>query len=371
MKQATPSDRIILVDLIRSLSIVLVLTAHLGFARRSQGLDHAVRPIWNVLVQNGGYGVSLFFVLSGFLITRILVTASPSLDSIALPQFYFRRVGRILPLLSLMVLLGLIALITQGQRYDYFFLTGGTVHQLLLAIATFTFNWYDIWRQRVGPPIGHYWNVLWSLSVEEQFYVFYPIFLKKLGSLKKVALALIVVVVAGPLYRWEVYRIAPDDYFLSLCGSFGAFDQIALGALLFFLTRTTDSWMQRHKQAAAGILCAGMFVLITGYLRTNMFSGHDRILGPTILALGLFLVLWAGLSFEIKRSRGWILVCLPGELSYGMYLLHYAVLIVAWPFFRHPNPWMALVWFLLANTGVAFLSYTFFEKPANLWIRRR
>jgi peptidoglycan/LPS O-acetylase OafA/YrhL len=90
-----------------------------------------------------------------------------------------------------------------------------------------------------------------------------------------------------------------------------------------------------------------------------------------MIAGGMLLFLWGGLSFEIKHSAFWKIVCLPGELSYGIYLLHSMVLYLVWNYLNLTNPWASFCLYLAANTALAQLSGLFFERPANYWTRRQ
>ncbi len=148
-------ERIASVDLVRLVSILVVFAVHLhasGLVRLPE--SSLARTAWLYFARNGSYGVSLFFVVSGFVITRTILRRSPSLAGIGLRDFYTRRAGRILPLLGLVVVLGAAALVLVPSgsprsdfclraplaRFDAVFWT---------SILTFSFNWLRIARE--GP----------------------------------------------------------------------------------------------------------------------------------------------------------------------------------------------------------------------------
>jgi peptidoglycan/LPS O-acetylase OafA/YrhL len=174
-------------DGLRALSIALVLLAH---ARRTRGF-----PAWlssPALTDHGALGVQIFFVISGFLITSLLLTEKARTGTISLSLFYARRTLRIFP--PFYVFLGVLAVC---KYWGGFHLQWSN----LLAAAVYTMNYVSngVWIT------GH----IWSLSVEEQFYLVWPLALKLAGRKRALRLAA-TLAVASPLFCLALYLMNGD-----------------------------------------------------------------------------------------------------------------------------------------------------------------
>ncbi len=377
----TSAGRIPLIDGARSLSILLVLAAHLADMRFTLGIDtHAAlsgySPTWMLLQRNGFYGVSLFFLLSGFLITKVLVRDEQDFSQLDVRDFYVRRAARVLPLLLLTCLTALSLFLFIAERpplFQYLFQRNPPTAGLWASVATFSFNWYRIWFDSLPRHfVGLHWGLLWSLSIEEQFYLAYPWLLKSLKNLKSVTLALGSIILLGPLSRWLCYRVWPENRLLCLTNSFGAFDLIAMGCLLYFLHRKTNERLRQTPALALTIVISGIALFAAAYRFTDIWdiSRPDVIFGPSLLDAGLFLVLWGGLSFDLSGWRWLRLAGMPGEWSYGLYLWHGMILFAAYAFLIRWSPWTSFGWFVAINCAIGWLSFVAFERPANQWIRQ-
>ncbi len=369
-------DRLVAVDLLRTLSIAIVLSAHLAFTRNLVNPQFAYRdsqtPSWHLFAQNGGYGVSIFFVISGFLITRILMLDKTPMLGHAVQRFYIRRVARILPLLLLVTLVGAgmycaPAKSLQRLRLIYYFPLGS--HFLWVSIATFWFNWYRILTEQHLNAFGLHWGILWSLSVEEQFYLLYPLFVKHLRSLRRLGMLLLAVIILGSCFRVWIWLIRPDNYLLSLTGSVGDFDQIAMGCLLYIVWNRYAKHLRQNKIFSATLAVAGLLLMATIFIKTSLYTSAHRTFGPTLIVLGAFLFLLGILAFDIPQNRLSRTLCLPGKVSYGMYVWHPTVLYFCWNYIGQNNPWLAFSSFFILTTIFSLASYTFFEKPTNRWVR--
>jgi peptidoglycan/LPS O-acetylase OafA/YrhL len=187
------------VDLLRALAIFYVLMNHVKMRLLIakipylKGLPH---QLVNSLVWNGQLGVQIFFVVSGFLITSTTLRRWGSLSRVSVRDFYLLRFARIAPLLLL--LLALLSALHFAHFNDFVVpaKTGG-LGRALVAALTFHVN---VLEARRGYLPGN-WDILWSLSVEEMFYLFFPIVCYFFGRGKLFVVLLLTFVALGPFGR--------------------------------------------------------------------------------------------------------------------------------------------------------------------------
>jgi peptidoglycan/LPS O-acetylase OafA/YrhL len=364
-----------IIDVVRGFSILSVLCLHLMQSTAVQPpQNHWMERFWFLISRNGTYGVFLFFVVSGFLITRMLAAVSPSLFRPRFKEFYIRRAGRILPLLVLMVMAGALMVYfctASTPEYFYCFKNPQASFDGLFwsSIVTFSFNWYRILHENISPSLGLHWDVLWSLSIEEQFYFFYPLLLVWLGNEKRFLWFLTAAIILAPLSSWAAYRYNPHS-FLIFMNSFTAFGSIALGALLYFLIDRFGGALVK-KNRTCGFFCLGGFlVLAVIYFGTSIQDPRDCVFGPWAVSVGLFFFLLGGIPLGLLESRRFLILSLPGKVSYGAYLLHAGVLYFISPFLSGRDASLYFTVFILVTTGISWLSHRFFEIPLNRWIRK-
>jgi peptidoglycan/LPS O-acetylase OafA/YrhL len=341
---ARSSRHIPALDGVRGLAILAVFFHHYG-AGGIHSASAEVRGIATVCGL-GWSGVDLFFVLSGFLITGILFETQH--DPSYYGKFYARRTLRIFPIYYLFTAITLL-IIPPGvwQKGHLFFLV-----YLGYPAAV-------IWPALVNLPIRI--THLWSLSVEEQFYMLWPWLTRKLQTPRSI-LRFCAAVGVGSL----VARVAfPSWAYASLpC----RMDGLALGAALAILFRG-DLWQRCQRSAWALFLASTGAVILICVLR-HTTDHNDRVIGTVgfsviAIACGALLVLSLGplaglFSLRILRTFG--------KYSYGMYLYHFPLTAVfehAKPFFaRYPLGSLSYVAMsLAANLAIATLSFHLFEQP--------
>jgi peptidoglycan/LPS O-acetylase OafA/YrhL len=323
---------------------------------------------------NGRLGVSLFFTISGFLITEIIASGKYDHFEINFKSFYIKRIGRIYPLVFLMVAVGLIAFwfynpslpaqqtVFRNPNYNYDF-------WFWASIPFFFFN-LTIALHRA--PFGEFWRVLWSLAIEEQFYVSYPRILKALKRTNKVILFLGIIIALGFVYRMAFTFFYPIQW-IGYLNSFGYFDQIAIGSMLYFVSNKLKDSLSANKSQCALLCIIGFAIMLEAYFNMNInkssYLNYAFILGPFFISFGSFIFLLGGLHLNFFESKFWKLFTIPGQLSYSCYLFHWAVLCFLYPVFLKLDLVIGLSLFVVATVFLAYCSYNLFEKPANNLVR--
>ena len=220
------------IDMLRGVSILLVLLHHFNipYSLKDTGLAALLGwPFLHALARNGNYGVTMFFVVSGFLITRNALDRWGGLDRIRPGAFYTLRAARILPCLLLALLtvdaLALAGVQIFGNRAD----AAVSLWTVNAAALTAWVNVLIVQHGWINYPLG----VLWSLSVEMAFYLLFPLAclaLRRGWALAALAAGLIV---AGPLYRLA----SQGEAGAYLYGYAACFDAIAMGCCAAVLAR--------------------------------------------------------------------------------------------------------------------------------------
>lgn len=296
---------------LRAIAIVVVMVHR--FWPRSGPLAET----YGHVAELGWMGVDLFFVISGFLIAGIL------LDSKGGPayfkNFYARRVLRIFPLYYAFVGLLLIAypLTQSGAYFDTEF-----VQQAGSPL------WYLFYLSNVPEMIGHdppfVLAPVWSLAIEEQFYLVFPCAVALL-SRRKLVIALAGAVAFAPIFRAVTVYVWPANERVQYLATPSRMDELALGCLVAVAFRTQWFAPKRshvHWALLGAAVLFGIALLASGLDRTQTFG---RIGGYSIVAFSLtVVVLWAVVNRESRLT--WALrlgpVMYVGKLCYGLYLLH-------------------------------------------------
>jgi peptidoglycan/LPS O-acetylase OafA/YrhL len=358
------------VDLLRALAIYFVLMNHVNMRLLSakvpylRGLPH---QLVNSLVWNGQFGVQIFFAVSGFLITSITIRRWGSLSRVSVRDLYLLRVARIAPLLLL--LLAVLSLLHIAHFHDFVVpaKTGG-LGRALVAALTFHVN---VLEARRGYLPGN-WDILWSLSVEEMFYLFFPLVCFLLGRGKLLVIILLAFVALGPLGRtafahgngvWQEYSYL------------AAMDAIALGCLTALLVgqrRLSRPFLLTMGSVGAALLIFSLGFSLQGYSRGLGRNG----LNMTILALGTCMVIAAAAQTPWRSPRVFIPVLILGRRSYEIYLTRMFVvfaffhlfLVAGKPMRVVPALFTAVILFAVL---LGELVARFYSEPMNRWLRNR
>jgi len=376
-------DRIKIVDLLRTISILAVLANHffsINFSPSSQAggvAEQFFRPLYMRFALSGAYGVSIFFVLSGFLITRMTASRNSNIYLVSRRQFYIRRAARILPLLILIFSFVLIvnvscALVPDGnvpQQLSIIF--SPDMHKFdwkfFLCCFTLTLNWLYIFTSyNYGMQLG----ILWSIAVEEQFYLLFPLWLRTAGNYKRFTSLLIILIILGPIARYLGNFYEGPKFTASFTNSFASFDLISLGVLLFFTEQKCRNFLSRSKSISVALCTFGTILVTATYFATTTGDPTNRIYGPSVLGVGVFLCLLGGLQIKEFESIPKPITMI-GELSYGLYLYHPLVLFLLWPILLGKSALLGFFLFVTTSVFLGWASLRYFEHPVNRLIRKR
>jgi len=325
-----------------------------GLAILTVIIHHELTPF---SLDGGFLGVDLFFVLSGFLITSLLLGEYLKTATISLKNFYMRRLLRLGPALATYLCASL--LVTwHNQLID--------LNRQLKLVAYSLFyatNWRMAfrWDETLDPTA-----IIWSLSIEEQFYLIWPLLLFTCLAFKvrqKYIVAGLILVTFGIAINRYLLLAAGSDLTRLYYGSDTRADALLVGCLFAFLHVAVPSWRLKAFVKAAGVACAiGGVALIATADFSDLFLYRG---GFTIFALLAGVVIFSSANSPVRvlsilfswRPLRWL-----GEISYGLYLWHWLVVRnVTFHFLGRLEPWSKLGLAL----GIAAASFYLIEKPFN------
>ncbi|MFC4161029.1 acyltransferase family protein [Chitinimonas lacunae] len=358
------------IDLLRGVAILCVLLLHyaLAYGWKKHPLAALVDGALLRAVYHGNFGVTLFFVVSGYLITHLSLARWGSLSRIALRDFYLLRAARLLP--ALLLALGLI--VTLGCLDLPFFDNRDGGHALpasyfipaVLSVLTF---WHNLLMQSEG-YFNYCLNIYWSLSVEEAFYLLLPLAGWLLRRTRLLVLVCLLLIVIGPIYR----TVHAHDELFFMYGYLACFDAIAMGCLVGLLAQR----LGLSGRSAAGLRLLAALAFVALYLRG--FAGWEGV-SFSLVALCAAVYLLASVN---DPAPGWGTGRLTAPLrwlgrhSYELYLFHIIVLGLQRNLLSREQldslGWS--LWALLFLGGSALLAWLvarFVSLPANDALRRR
>jgi len=308
------------------------------------------------IITGGFIGVDIFFVISGYLITSIIVKELNN-DSFSIINFYERRVRRILPALYLLLLLCL--------PFVYILLSPGDIKEFsgsIISVATFTSNilFYKIISYFNADaelkPLLH----TWSLAVEEQFYLLFPILLIFIWKLKRFWILAILTAIAGMslgFAEWGANHNARAAFFLPHTRMW----ELLSGAFVAFYFE--KELFHKHKFIREILTFVGLSLIFTSVLIFNEKVPYPSFF-TLIPILGTVLILLFGQSNTISANflRSKLLVSI-GLISYSLYLYHQPI----FAFYRYTvtdgTNIFAMLLLISLTFILAFLSWTYIEQP--------
>jgi len=330
---------------------------------------------------SGGFlGVDAFFVISGFLITRQMLIEVDKTDRISLREFWGRRARRLLPALVLL----LVVVIGYAYRFGYASERLKIRDDAPWALG-FALNWHhisastDYWHSLSSPsPLTH----LWSLAVEEQFYLIWPLITVLLvWRRRNRERTMLIGSMIGALLSFALMAVVFDP-----ATSTRAYEgtDTRIGALLVGALCATTIVGDRADRVFAALgrwrdLILAVPVLVLGWMWLRV-DGRDSWLyrGGFLLHAVLFAALLLGVSCGAAAQAGWLARLLTlrpvrwfGQLSYGLYLWHWPVYIALGPDRVHLSRWPLTVIRVAATIAAASLSYYLVERPIRYGLQRK
>ncbi len=332
-------------DGMRGVAVAAVVAYHVDIYRA-----HKIFP-------GGWAGVDVFFVLSGFLISAILLKEMDQFGRIDMRDFYYRRVIRLAPaLLLLLVVLAGVSVIDKAARPQDF-------TNILLSL-TYLMNW---WRAFSSTPgTGGFLGHTWSLSVEEQFYTLWPVTVLLLVRARKQASLIIAALIAVAIL-WRGYLVAHGATYERTYNGFDTHaDPILIGCLIAFLPGV----ITKSRRYASRFVIIPILTLAVILLKMHLFSRYGQYIGVTASAACAAWILVA--TFEdgfVTRALSFKPLVYTGRISYGWYLWHYPVLFVA--NHAHRMSTVENVVLVLATYLIAMASFHFVERPISVQFKHR
>ncbi|MFN8574948.1 MAG: acyltransferase [Gemmatimonadaceae bacterium] len=351
----------------RGLGSLFVLVAHFGF------------------LQTGWVGVQFFFVLSGYLITSILITQQDRAPSLGahLKVFYQRRMLRIFP-----SYFGYLAVCTATLLL---FGKPGVLRRVWVYLVTYTYN---IYLSLPGHPLERYFSHLWSLSAEEQFYLIWPFVIYFLRGRAR-AMAVVAVLVAVPMLRVaaHVYAgshgVAPNALGQALyMGTVFQFDAFAAGAAIAVFRWERFTWAPRaFIIGASAALVYGLAAMwlypepvvqrvdAFSLVRQGLSLGFPVMMVPRaqylwgyslVNLLSVLLVITMTQSHWITRFLSTPVLVWMGRLSYTTYIIHLPIQAILQDHYRAPlhtlNGFLLMFPYIAIVVLLSHLSYKYYES---------
>ena len=341
------SDRYVKeLDGIRAIAIGIVVCAH-----------------YRLVPVPGGFGVTLFFFLSGYLITTLFYSEYKSTDKIDILKFYLRRWLRLTPPLVISILIGI-----TFYRITRVAVSGTPVPigTTMAALLYYT-NYYDLaWAMEPSSVIP--FGVCWSLAVEEHFYLLWPLFIKKnIHDTSRLIMIIVGACILVVAWRFVAHCMLSVSTDYTGIATDTRIDSILYGALLRVLFETPWASTVVNICKARSSRIIGIFLLIiTFVVRDDNFRETIRYSLQGIALMPLFsVVLLDQPTTAIRRVLASPVMVLIGRLSYSIYLFHLLARTPAEVIFGSPYRIESIASGLLVTGVLAYTVYIFVELPIS------
>ncbi|NVO19466.1 MAG: acyltransferase [Bacteroidetes bacterium] len=303
-------------------------------------------------IRNLPIGVDIFFFISGYLLTYLLVVEKDRFGKVNIPNFYIRRGLRIWPLYFFLVALAPFLVMWLGEKQPVYWPTIALVN-----------NFYTMQSHEWSYPFAHFW----SICIEEHFYLFWPIIIAFIPS-KKLPFAITLLLGFSWCYKLYTYMFLSNNWFELYLHTFSRMDVILLGGLLAVFYIKKPFVFKLHWSTMLMIL--GVVIILLSF---DDMSNFDNILNGVarrvvyIVLLGLIMM---DLLFNPDRKSAigqFKPLLYLGKVSYGIYMYgNILVLIVikkVLPLLGHNNIYLYFLIIFIASLLIPVASYELLEKP--------
>ena len=343
------------IDVVRFLAFLFVFIHHFIF-RGGNSISADSQQFWsNSIVDRitffGSEGVTIFFCLSGYLLSKLLLRELSDTGRISVRSFYLRRILRIWPLYFSYILFCLLASPILGNQ--------AIKNSELPTLLTFTYNWQQIYEgESRGMPA-----ILWSISVEEQIYLVLPLLLVLFSKWNVTRLALVLVLI-GYVSRFSLFINDTSTY----RNTFSYMSTIGIGMFYAINEVKFKTWFSKNRR----LLTFTFIVFISLYIFSFKKIFSEGYLNIFAFDLTAFLTICLLLMLSGIQNQSHTRVLQPfawlGRRTYGMYIFHWPVLAFMVSrniFFKESQgvslPGILFAFFLVVS--ISAFSYRFFEKP--------
>lgn len=342
---------------LRFFAASMVIMSHIEMLKHYDGLPSNGHYKWFDISHIAVLGVDLFYALSGFLITSLLLLEKKRFGRIAVKDFYIRRVLRIWPLYFLLLILSFFIL----PHIPFFDMPkwGDANAHLWPSFLLYLFFLPNLQLLLYGAI--PYSGQAWSVGVEEQYYLFWPLVVNKCGTvekLKKAILVLIGIYLAIKIFLILSPRFFPHNPFLTLMLHFfkGRFqiDCLLIGSYFACINNLGKMKLLFNKYVQIATYAAAIIMMLGAYDMKNFFWEINAVL-YSIIIINLVNSKTSIINLDFK------VLDYIGKISYGMYMYHFIIITIVMRMITTKSIFMYLLVFGL-TIGVSALSYELFER---------
>jgi peptidoglycan/LPS O-acetylase OafA/YrhL len=326
--------------------------------------------ILTLMLSHGGLGnivpgvlaLLTFFVISSFLITRQMIVEIEKTGTMNLKNFYLRRIFRLIPALVLFIIFFTPIMYYLG------------IPPTLMQVASVLFYFANYFQIFIGYPVGNPFPIVWSLSVEEHYYILLPccmLFFSR--NVRRILPWLCAVLIGVLLWRIQLYHSCVADPAWWVCGPAGSprwkgtdvmLDCVLYGAvaalLLHYYNQPVRRWCINRTAFVLSLAGIGISLAIRSPAYRETFRFTVQTFCVSIMVLNILFGKWSG-ARDVLSSKFLIFV---GQISYSLYLFHFGVLVTLMAF-KHEDKLHGADFLLyaLGSPLLATISYYLIERP--------